>query len=166
MNNEIKDTVKYNKELFIELTIFQFYKKWWMRWLTMGGIFCFFFIVAYLFGYNPLQFHQFPYFALFYVLGVLAFPFFIKRMARHRIKDSVLFQQEIQMGFTASGISIAYPNFEKSISWSQLNKIVEHRKAWLFYGTAQSFFYFPKELLSKEQSSQLKEWITSSSKLA
>ncbi|MCO5232267.1 MAG: hypothetical protein LC105_10410 [Chitinophagales bacterium] len=159
MNNKIKDTVKYNKELFIELTLFQFYKKWSVRWMTVGGVLCFFMLMAYLFSYNPFQFRQFPYFGLFYVLGVMLLPFFVKFFAYQKIKSSKLLKQDIQIEFSALGINIAYSDFEKLIFWNQLYQIVEHHKAWIFYGTAHSFFYFPKDLLSQDQNEQLKVWM-------
>lgn len=162
--DNIKYAVSYNKRFYVRLILFQYYNKWYIRTLNIGGVLSLLLCMGYIFSWNPIGFHSFPYFALFYSILVAVLPIYLIYKTNRDIQKSSIFNQEIQFEINSEKIQIKTPSDEKIILWNQVFKVESHPKAWLVYGTAQSFFYLPKEPLNKEQQSLLTQWVVESSK--
>lgn len=164
--DKIKYTANYNKGFYVGLILFQYYKKWYVRALTIGGILSFLLCISFLLSWNPIGFHTFPYFAAFYSLFVAALPLYLNNKTRTNIQNNVLFNQEIQFEIDNNSIKINFDQQEKTILWNQVFKVENHSKAWLIFGTQESFFYLPKDKLKSDEQEQLMQWVINSSKFS
>ena len=162
--DKIKYTASYNKRFYVRLILFQYYKKWHIKFLTIGGLISFIVCLSFLFSWNPIGFSTFPFFGIFYFVLVAILPFYLILKTKRSIKNQSLFNQEISFEIDSNGIKIILTDYEKLILWNQIHKIENHSKVWLIYGTIYSFFYLPKDSLSIEQQNQLMQWIVNSSK--
>lgn len=164
--DKIKYTVNYSKRFYIRLILFQYYRRWYVRFLTLGGILSFIICIGFLLSYNPIGFQSFPIFAILYAFLITILPFYLKYKTNQNIKNNSLFNQEIQFEIDATLIKISNPNFEKIILWNQVFKIESDSSAWLIYGTPHSFFYLPINSLNYDQQNQLMQWVIESSKFS
>ncbi|HUH74844.1 MAG TPA: YcxB family protein [Chitinophagales bacterium] len=164
--DKIKYTANYNKRFYARLILFQYYKKWYIKAVTLGGILSFLLCIGYLFGWNPIGFRVFPYFCAFYAFLVAVLPFYLNYKTSQSVERNPLFNREIQFEINEDTIKANYDGQEKSIPWNQIFKIENHSKAWLIYGTKYSFFYLPKSTLNSEEQNQIMEWVINSSKFS
>lgn len=163
--DKITYTTKYNKRFFTEIIFFQYYKRLSILLLTLGGVVSLLLGVGYLFSWNPFRFHTFPYFTVFYTAFVVLLPVFLHQRIKKTLQNNPLIEKDISFEITEEQIQIFYGQNEKVIRWGQLHQIKSHPKAWLLYGTPQSFFYILKNELSPEQQKVLENWMRTSLKL-
>lgn len=164
--DKIKYTAKFNKRIYTGLIFFQYYRRTGLILLTIGGVFAFIVVFGFLLSWNPLGFHRFPFFAMLYALIVFALPFILKRKIGKAIDNHPLLDIPIEYEISSEGISITYNKENKDIQWNQIYKISLHPKAWMIYGTKDSFFYILKEDLTQAQQEQFIKWGQAASKLA
>ncbi len=165
-NDKIKYTTKYNKRIYTQLIFFQYYRRIGLILLTAGGIIALILTVGYILSWNPLGFKSFPLFALLYALIVLILPFLLRRKIEKTMQNHALLDISIDFEINSEGIQIAYQNDKKKIKWEQIYKISLHPKAWMIYGTKDSFFYILKSDMSPEEQSRFIKWGQQASKLA
>lgn len=163
---KIKYTVNYSKGFYIRLILIQYYRRWYVKILTLGGLVSFIFCFAFLLSWNPIGFHSFPFFGALYALLVAILPFYLIFKTNRTIQSNSLFNQEIEFEIDSTLIKISYPNFEKIILWSQIFKVENDSNAWLIYGTPHSFFYLPIDTLNTEQKDLFMKWVVESSKFS
>lgn len=163
---KITYTAKYNKRFFTGLLFFQYYQRWSIRILTLGGVFSFILAIGYLLSWNPFRFHSFPYFSVFYSVFIVALPVYLKMKIEKTVQNHPFLDVPIRFEISAEGLNVNVQDTDKMIKWGQLYRIHLHPKAWLFYGTPQSFFYIRKDELSVEQQRQIESWMRAASKLA
>lgn len=164
--DKIKYTAKFSKGIYTELIFFQYYRRIGLILLTIGGIFAFVIVLGFLLSWNPLGFRRFPIFALLYALIVFSLPFILKGKISKTIDNHPLLDIPIDYAISSEGISISYSGNHKDIKWNQIYKISLHPKAWMIYGTKESFFYILKDELTKEQQQLFVKWAQAASKLA
>ncbi len=163
--DKITYTTKYNKRFFTEIIFFQYYRQFSIILLTLGGIVSFILAIGYLLSWNPFRFHSFPYFTAFYAVFVFILPVLLKWRIEKSLTNHALMEKTIRFEITEAEIQIFYDQNEKVIRWGQLYQIKNHPKAWILYGTPQSFFYILKNELAPEQQKVLESWMKASLKL-
>lgn len=163
-SDKIKYTAKYNKPFFTQLIFFQYYKRWSIVLLTLGGIFSLVLGIGYLLGWNPFNFHTFPYFTVFYTLVIIVMPVFLWKKIQKKLENHPFIERPINFEFSEKGIQIHVDNEDKFIAWGQLYRIKSIRNAWVFYGTPHSFFYIVQDEISENNQELLEKWILASSK--
>lgn len=164
-SDKIKYTAKYNKRFFTQLIFFQYYKRLSIIILTLGGILSFFLGLGYIIGWNPFEFHSFPYFTVFYAIFVALLPIYLKRKIAKKLEHHPYIEVPIHFEFSEKGIQITVDKEIKSMVWSQLYQIQSLKNTWIFYGTPHSFFYVNHDELSPADKNQLEVWLKASSKL-
>lgn len=165
-SDKIKYTAKFNKKIYTQLIFFQYYRRIGLILITLGGIIALFITIAYILSWNPLQLRMFPFFAFFYSLFVLALPFILKRQINAKIDNHPLLDTPIEFEISENKFLITYHNQTKEVLWNQIFRISIHPKAWLIYGTKESFFYILKKDLSPSQQKSFIQWGQKHAKIA
>lgn len=150
--------VRYHPSLYTELIFWQYYKGFFTRLMTVGGILSLLLCISYLFGFNPLRFNIFPFMGLLYGLLTLILPLALYLRIKKTFRDTWLFKEEITFSMSENGIHVKAASLEKKIDWAELHSVLLHSKAILFFTTKRSFIYVPKTLLSAENIADMMEW--------
>lgn len=150
--------VRYHPSLNTELIFWQYYKGFFTRLMTLGGILSMLLCIAYLFGYNPLRFKIFPFMGLLYGLLTLILPLALYLKVKKTFKNTWLFKEEITFSISDNGIQVKAASFEKKIEWADFHSVLLHNKAILFFTSKRSFIYVPKSLLSAENIADILQW--------